>query len=1483
MKCAASSKTPQAQFVDLVCTMPTRVHGKFTKALIDTASNHSMITRSFLQRHGLCYHKQAYTTTGISSSAAPCLGSVVLDTRVGRRLVAVKYTVVESLPAAAIDMHEPNEVLFALDVTSAVNMNIEFKHPRIVVTVPPEKSARRRNGRTWYHIINHSNHKYTTETSALDDFIAKPAELKSLVNKASQGKAPLYVVKIKPSVESMCSSAVSSRKRGYLSQQQAPAPQKQDTTNIPGCIQEVIQKHKTPGGTLGPAPPNTTAQGFEMNIETLPGARPRAARQYRLTPHEQSELEQQVQHLLDMGWIQPSISPWASSILFAPKPGGKLRLCVGYRYLNENTVKNTYPLPRIDTLLDKLKGHRYFSALDLASGYHQIKLSETAQPKTAFRTPDGLYQWTVMPFGLTNAPSVFQQAMHVVLKGLIGKICLAYLDDIIVLARTPEEHAANLDVVLSRLHEHQDFCNVEKCQFAMQEIKYLGHVVTADTVKPDPHKVEVLRAWPSADIQQSTNNIRSFLGLAGYFRRFIPKFPTLAAPLLERVSSKEKLPWTVQCEQSFNDIKNALINATALHHPDLSKPFHVYSDASDYAFGAVLTQKHEDELKPVAWAGRKMSKAEVNYYTLEKELAAIIFASRQWRCYLENNQPVYIHSDHNPLRFLQTQKKLTGKQARWVESLSRINWYITYIPGDKNVVADAVSRATHLPLSQVVLHDGHTLAAEKPQEPYSALSLTTALVRRDPTQFYETTSSGYPTLVDGSGATSSGNTSAPNTARQISPEELFSAPTSENYRFTSTSPTDLQSYPVLQPPQQRQHPLPYLQAATTARPPTRTTRNSQRRTIMSTVHTPEVTPPRLTRPSPSALPPPPPTAGNSGRILTPGLENGTLPSEETDGMIADQPVSHYIDPEALKEVGTGLSTQAQQHLNLDVKIDEFWERLRAGYAHDPAFMSPCTKYRFDKHLQVYFLDHRLVVPDHDHLRKQILLWHHEHPWHAHLGIKRTHALITDAFYWPKISQDIKDFVAQCHSCQTMKSPGITTAALSPLPVPSACWRIISLDAITQLPKTTSNMDCIIVFVDQFSKMVRLIPTVSTLDGPGFAKLFFQHIYPHYGLPLGICSDRGVQWNNAFFRSVCSHMGIQLHLTFSYHPQANGQVERMNRVIEEALRHFVGPAHDDWDEYIPHIEFSINNSRSESTGCTPFQLNRITPPLSPTALAFNLPTAQRPAPGILHRMYFHLAKQALSLSKQSMWSNSVHPDFKEKFKVGSQVLLSISKISLHHPSLRRKFTARWIGPCRVTELVGRTAARIQLPSTLQKLRLHDVFHFSALKPYESAYYNDSTAEPQERQASDLNDVFEVESILDYKRAHASSQDPLDKGPHYLVHWRGYSSKHDMWLPVRALSNCLDKVADYLFQNASTRQRDVMIDQFARQERLQLSHLLARAQRTAIRPSNNVMSKPPRVTIRQRPRSKRKTGSTQQMAALSTITPCTHCGGPVHEQH
>ena len=224
-------------------------------------------------------------------------------------------------------------------------------------------------------------------------------------------------------------------------------------------------------------------------------------------------------------------------------------------------------------------------------------------------------------------------------------------------------------------------------------------------LRPDPYKVQVLQSWHESDLQSSATHIRSFLGLAGYFRRFIPQFPTLAAPLLERAKSKTKLPLSAQCSRSFNDIKHALTNATGLRHPNLNLPFRVYTDASDYAYGAILMQEHASASMTVAWIGRKMTSSELHHATFEKELGAIVFAARQWQCYLEKYHPVYIHSDHNPLRYLQTQQKLNSKQARWVESLSRINWHITYGPGDENVVADAVSCATHLPDLNVPLQD----------------------------------------------------------------------------------------------------------------------------------------------------------------------------------------------------------------------------------------------------------------------------------------------------------------------------------------------------------------------------------------------------------------------------------------------------------------------------------------------------------------------------------------------------------------------------------------------------------------------------------------------------------------------------------------------------------------------------------------------------------------------------------------------------------
>jgi hypothetical protein len=498
-----------------------------------------------------------------------------------------------------------------------------------------------------------------------------------------------------------------------------------------------------------------------------------------------------------------------------------------------------------------------------------------------------------------------------------------------------------------------------------------------------------------------------------------------------------------------------------------------------------------------------------------------------------------------------------------------------------------------------------------------------------------------------------------------------------------------------------------------------------------------------------------------------------------------------------------LADQAERLLNLDVSIDDFWERLRKGYAHDPAFAAPDGTYRFDDKLQLYIKDARIVVPDYDYLRRQIMLWHHTHPWHAHMGISRTASLLQRAFYWPNMHRDISQFVSQCHSCQTNKSPGVSPAAISPLPIPDACWRVVGLDQITQLPRTTAGYDNVVVFVDHFSKMVRLVPALNTLDQHGFAQLFFTHVYPHYGLPMGLVSDRGSVWNNDFFRSLCDRLGISLNLTYSYHPRANGQVERLNRVVEEAVRHFVGPAQDDWDELLPHLEFAINNAPAAATGCSPFMLNRLTPPLSPTDIALGLPDLQHPdqSAATLHRLYYHLAKKSLAEAKQSMWSAC-------------------------NPQADAKLLPRFAPG----GIVGRHSARVALAESLRSTGIHDVFHFSVLKHYNQSVHGEpahSALEPATAPGAPVP-LAEVDSVTDVStRGHAVTRERV---PHFRVRWIGFGPDHDEWTPVDALSGCLEKVSDFLFHSCTPSRRRRLIARFPSADRDVLLDLLGRAGRT-----------------------------------------------------
>ena len=447
---------------------------------------------------------------------------------------------------------------------------------------------------------------------------------------------------------------------------------------------------------------------IEFSIDLIPGAEPISKAPYRMAPIELKELKEQLQELLDNGFIRPSVSPWGAPVLFVKKKDGSMRLCIDYRELNRITIRNRYPLPRIDDLFDQLQGARHFSKIDLRSGYHQLRVREQDVPKTAFRTRYGHYEFLVMPFGLTNAPAVFMDLMNRVFHEFLDKFVIVFIDDILVYSKSEEEHEQHLSMVLEVLRQQRLYAKFSKCEFWLDRVAFLGHIVSADGITMDPAKVEAITKWPRPT---NVTEVRSFLGLAGYYRRFVEGFSRLALPLTQLMRKGEKFVWTDERESSFEELKKRLVSAPILTLPSGSGGFQIYSDASKKGLGCVLTQHG----KVIAYASRQLKPHEVNYPTHDLELAAVVFALKIWRHYLYG-ESCDIFTDHKSLKYIFTQKELNMRQRRWLELLKDYDVNIQYHPGKANVVADALSRKSgmvaSLEFDPRVLHDLELLDVE---------------------------------------------------------------------------------------------------------------------------------------------------------------------------------------------------------------------------------------------------------------------------------------------------------------------------------------------------------------------------------------------------------------------------------------------------------------------------------------------------------------------------------------------------------------------------------------------------------------------------------------------------------------------------------------------------------------------------------------------------------------------------------------------------
>ena len=409
----------------------------------------------------------------------------------------------------------------------------------------------------------------------------------------------------------------------------------------------------------------------------------------RLAPSLLEEAQRQIDAMLTHGIIRESTSPWASPILFADKKGGDKRFCADYRLLNALTMRDRYPLPRIDDSLDILGGNKFFTCLDLQAGYWQIRMAPGDVAKTAFICPLGLYEFLVMPFGLCNAPSTFQRAMDLVLAGAKWRTCLVYLDDILVFAPTFELHLARLGDVLGRIEKHGLKLKPSKCAFGQTEVSYLGHIVSVEGIRVNPEKVQAVTSLARPTTKKL---LRSFLGLTSYYRRFIDNYAAVAQPLTKLLRDDQVYDWGPNQETAFATLKTRLSTAPILAYPDWSQTFLLQTDASNTAIAAVLSQMGSDGLEHViGYASRVLQDRECRYDTREKELLAVVYGCETFRHYLAPSSFIVI-TDHANLKWLMSSTKISGRLARWILQLQDFVFEVRHKPGRANRNADALSR-----------------------------------------------------------------------------------------------------------------------------------------------------------------------------------------------------------------------------------------------------------------------------------------------------------------------------------------------------------------------------------------------------------------------------------------------------------------------------------------------------------------------------------------------------------------------------------------------------------------------------------------------------------------------------------------------------------------------------------------------------------------------------------------------------------------------
>ena len=1167
--------------------------------------------------------------------------------------------------------------------------------------------------------------------------------------------------------------------------------------------------------------------GLEHRIHLKSHAKTPYRRPYRSGPTQLKLLKETLAQMLQKGFIQRSQSRFGAPVLFTPKKDGTMRMVIDYREINKVTIKNGYPLPATEELFPIVQGAKYFSKIDLHSGYYQIRIAEEDREKTAFVTRYGSYEFLVLPMGLCNSPGTFMELMNFVFENQLDRFVIVFLDDVLVFSKSLLEHEKHMKEVLQILRDQKLYAKMSKCDLVRDEVDFLGHRVGRDGLSQEKDKTAAVTAW---ETPKSRTEVQQFLGLAGYYRKFVKNFADIAAPMTHLTGSTVEFKWGEAEQQSFEQLKKALVEAPVLALPDMTKPFVMHTDASMRAIGAVLQQHHEGAgLKPLGYMSTTLSAAQKNYPVHDLEMLAIVESLAQWR-HLLSGRRVQVKTDHHSLQHFFTQRSLNKRQVRWMEELAEYDVTIEYVKGKSNGAADALSRKEQSQESQgkeketpvtceslgwewdaeqlMAMRRGAKRVRRSPEEEKAdrekCVTAATKVVPLDPTQpapdakgvvtmptqqCTATTKRGtrcngktakgqycYTHLKQVDGLRVKKSTVGPQAGMGLFAERDFKkgeAVTIYTGDYLDVAEGDGGGNYVLQLTWQKA-----IDAARTNSAPGRWAndpRGSNRRANAEF---------RLDHRNGTARLVAKCRIAKGVEVLV-SYGRGYWAAVNRK-MKAEEPT--VIDLTALKAVD--VVEELLKECEKSAAYLKWREELEAG-KKEPGVTVEGGLIRQNG---------IIILPDTERAYVVAAQMCHDDAAAGHLGRDKTLARLKLRFKWKGMDQWVADYVKSCVKCQLNKDSNEKPAGLlMPLPIPTRPWQQFGIDFMGPFRMTKAGMDGIAVIVCHFSKMKHIVPISMRMSAREAVKMVMKEVVRLHGAPEVIVHDRDVRFTARFWTEYWKLMGAKLGVSTAYHPQTDGQTERENRTIGAVIRSVINEDQDDWDVTLPLVELAVNSAVQASTGVSPFKMvygREATLPLD-VVLRTPITTIANPAVEELWlrmKQLWEESQKAMGAAKSRQKQDADKKRRALEFTVGDKVLLSTAHIRLKGAKeLQRsvKFAAKFIGPFPVVRVVNANAYELKLPDSFN---MHAVVNVERLKRYV-----DGADQFPDREVDDWRPsgekVEDENGELEWEVDKIVAQRGGERKRQYLVKWKGFATWESTWESPANLQHAKAKLKQF----------------------------------------------------------------------------------------